>query len=368
MTPQDEKLSACILRLRKKTPFFGALALFLRYGLDDRIPTACTNGISVHFNPNFVDSLAPAELDAVMVHELLHCALLHHSRLGDRDPYLWNVAADIVINGMIRKDKGLKLPLNPCIDAQLENHEVEEVYEVLRSRSSPPDITWIGVDLLPGDEAGNESHHHEIKAYWQQSLQQAAAVQRMHGQGDLPTGLQRLIDGITDPQIDWRSALWRFLVRTPVDFTGFDRRLIGQGIYLEALDGESVSVRIAIDTSGSISNEELATFLSEVREILRLYPQINCELYYADAILHGPFTPDHEDFEKPVGGGGTCFEPFFDHMEKQFHSHNHAVLVYLTDGFGSFPKKAPDHPVLWVVTPGGLTSESFPFGSVARLR
>jgi predicted metal-dependent peptidase len=368
MTAQDDKLSACIFRLRQKTPFFGALALFLRYGLDERIPTACTDGVRVLFNPAFVDSLTAVELDAVMVHELLHAALLHVPRRGTRDPYLWNVAADIVINGMIRKDKGLKLPLNPCIDRKLENHEVEEVYEVLRSRSSPPDITWIGVDLIPGDEAGNESHHHEIKAYWRQSLQQAAAVQRMHGQGDLPTGLQRLIDGITDPQIDWRSALWRFLVRTPVDFTGFDRRLIGRGIYLEALDGESVSVRIAIDTSGSISDEQLGTFLSEVREILRLYPQIDCELYYADAALHGPFTPDHDDFEKPVGGGGTCFEPFFDHMEKQFHTHNHAVLVYLTDGFGSFPKKAPDHPTLWVVTPGGLISENFPFGSVARLR
>ncbi|MFN6094430.1 MAG: DUF2201 family putative metallopeptidase, partial [Verrucomicrobiota bacterium] len=218
MTPQDEKLSACIFRLRQKTPFFGALALFLRYGLDEKIPTACTDGVRVLFNPAFVDSLTAVELDAVMVHELLHAALLHVPRRGTRDPQLWNVAADIVINGMIRKDKGLKLPLNPCIDAKLENHEVEEVYEVLRSRSSPPDITWIGVDLLPGDEASDESHHHEIKAYWQQSLQQAAAVQRMHGQGDLPTGLQRLIDGITDPQIDWRSALWRFLVRTPVDF------------------------------------------------------------------------------------------------------------------------------------------------------
>jgi predicted metal-dependent peptidase len=368
MTAQDDKLSACIFRLRQKTPFFGALALFLRYGLDDRIPTACTDGVRVLFNPAFVDSLTAVELDAVMVHELLHAALLHVPRRGTRDPQLWNVAADIVINGMIRKEPGLKLPLNPCIDAKLENHEVEEVYEVLRSRSSPPDITWIGADLLPGDEAGDESHHHEIKAYWQQSLQQAAAVQRMHGQGDLPTGLQRLIDGITDPQIDWRSALWRFLVRTPVDFTGFDRRLIGQGIYLEALDGESVSVRIAIDTSGSITNEQLATFLQEVREILRLYPQIDCELYYADAALFGPFTPDHEDFEKPVGGGGTSFVPFFDRMDEQLHTHDPAVLVYLTDGFGTFPNKTPDHPVLWVVTPGGLESENFPFGNVVRLR
>jgi predicted metal-dependent peptidase len=54
-------------------------------------------------------------------------------------------------------------------------------------------------------------------------------------------------------------------------------------------------------------------------------------------------------------------------MEKQLLTHNHAVLVYLTDGFGSFPKKTPEHPVLWVVTPGGLASKHFPFGTIARL-
>ncbi|MGA0854454.1 MAG: DUF2201 family putative metallopeptidase, partial [Luteolibacter sp.] len=70
MTPQDEKLSACIFRLRQKTPFFGALALFLRYGLDEKIATACTDVVRVLFNPAFVDSLTAVELDAVMVHEL----------------------------------------------------------------------------------------------------------------------------------------------------------------------------------------------------------------------------------------------------------------------------------------------------------
>jgi predicted metal-dependent peptidase len=55
-------------------------------------------------------------------------------------------------------------------------------------------------------------------------------------------------------------------------------------------------------------------------------------------------------------------------MNEQLHIHDPAVLVYLTDGFGTFPSNTPDHPVLWVVTPGGLASESFSFGNVARLR
>ena len=365
MTSQEDTLSACILRLRKKAPFFGALCLFMRHGLDETIETACTDGVNVFFSPAFVDSLTADEIDAVMVHELLHAALLHMGRRGVRDPYLWNVAADIVVNGIIRKQPGLTLPLNPCIDEKLEEYEVEEVYEILQSSDSYPSILWIGQDIMA--QAGMTLDAGEIQAHWKKSLQEASTITSALGHGIMPHGMQRRIDGITDPQLDWRSILWRFLVRTPVDFSSFDRRFIGQGLYLESLDGESVSVRVAIDTSGSISPVELAGFISELREILRLYPHLDCELYYADADLHGPFTPDHPDFETPVGGGGTSFVPFFDHLQETLGFGETAVLVYLTDGYGTFPTRVPDQPVLWVVTPGGLTSDAFPFGMVARL-
>ena len=369
MISQEERLSLCILRLRKQTPFFGALALFLRYGLDESIPTACTNGREVHFNPYFVESLSSQELDAVMVHELLHAALLHIPRMGSRDPHLWNVAADIVVNGMIRSEKNLKLPLKPCIDREIEHYEVEEVYEILRARGPAQAIDWIGHDLHPGQppKGAESSWRRDLETHWKQSLQEAATLTRSLGHGDLPQGLLRLIDEIADPQLDWRSLLWRFLVRTPVDFTEFDRRLIGRGIYLEALDGETVSVRIAVDTSGSIDPGTLAIFLGEIREILRLYPQIDAQLYYADADIYGPFDPSDEAFTQPVGGGGTSFVPFFDQMRDELHMASFAVLIYLTDGYGTFPDTPPDHPTLWVVTPGGLASKHFPCGTVARL-
>jgi predicted metal-dependent peptidase len=372
MTATEDTISLCILRLRKKAPFFGALALFLRHGLDDHIPTACTDGIEVWFNPDFVDSLTPEELDAVMVHELLHAALLHVPRRGDREPQLWNVAADIVVNGMIRSEKNLSLPLKPCIDATLENLEVEEVYEILRSRPDPPTLSWIGMDLdpepRPGASAGDgDCGIQAARTHWKQALQQAATVTEALGHGLLPAGMRRHIDRISDPELDWRSLLWRFLVRTPVDYAGFDRRLIGRGLYLETLGGESVMARVAVDTSGSINGEQLEKFLAEVREILRLYPQIDLKLYYADAALHGPFDPQDEGFDQPVGGGGTSFVPFFDRMRDEFDAMSCTVLIYLTDGFGAFPKAVPDSPVLWVVTPGGLASNRFPFGTVSRL-
>ena len=278
----EDKISACILRVRRKAPFFGSLALFLEQVLDEQVVTACTDGREVRFNPTFVESLAPAELDAVMIHEILHAALLHIPRRRERDPHLWNVAADIVVNGIILKQKGLLLPLNPCIDASLENYEVEEVYEILLKRADQKTITWIGADLLSSGE------------------------------------------------------------------------------------GEVVSVRIAVDTSGSIDSKNLSQFLAELREILRLYPHLDAQLFYADAALYGPFDLDEESLTKPVGGGGTSFEPFFERMHEEIDSGGNTVLLYLTDGHGTFPKQPPTLPVLWIVTPGGLDSRRFPFGTVAR--
>ena len=212
-----------------------------------------------------------------------------------------------------------------------------------------------------------EAERRAIEAYWRKAWQEAAVIVQGQDYGSMPAEVRRHLDAITNPQLDWRSLLWRHLVRTPVDFSGFDRRFIGNGIYLEALEGETVAARIAVDTSGSVDPAQLAQFLAEVREILRLYPQIDAQLFYADAALHGPFDPCDEILSRPIGGGGTSFEPFFDRMRRDANSAWTLVLIYLTDGYGTFPREPPEHSVLWVATPGGLPSIKFPFGSVARL-
>ena len=82
--------------------------------------------------------------------------------------------------------------------------------------------------------------------------------------------------------MDWRTRLWQYLVRTPDDFAGFDRRLVWSGLYLEQLEGETVCVDVCVDTSGSIDNTQLRNFLSEVKGIVNAYDRIEVRLYYAE--------------------------------------------------------------------------------------
>jgi len=73
------------------------------------------------------------------------------------------------------------------------------------------------------------------------------------------------------------------------------------------------------------------------------------------------------DIPRPKGGGGTDFCPFFDAALEAWSRDQEAVCVYLTDGYGSFPSEAPQLPVLWVITPGGLPCEEIPYGEICRL-
>ena len=366
----SEKIAHSILRMRAHSPFFGTLALFANRQITECTPTAATDGRNLLFNPRFIDSLREEEIDGVMLHEILHAAMLHPQRRGDRDKRLWNIAADIVVNGIVNAESWARLPRGAVVDQALENYTVEEVYVILEQNQND-DLTLgiVGEDLLEsetGSDNSEDSPQTELDAYWRNAWNQAATLERMRVQGKIPAGLERLIGQINVPQLNWQTLLWRFLVRTPTDYSEVDRRQIHRGIYIEALAGENISAKIAVDTSGSIDGEALGQFISEIQEILRCYPSIKAELYYADADLYGPYPLEEEVRQPSVkGGGGTSFCPFFEAVE-QCDSGEDTLCIYLTDGYGAFPA-APNYPVLWVVTPGGLADESFPFGEVARL-
>ena len=108
--------------------------------------------------------------------------------------------------------------------------------------------------------------------------------------------------------------------------------------------------------------------MREIKGIINAYPNLNCRLWYADHECYGPYNIDSmENVPKPKGGGGTDFEPFFKDITKKEFNNNDGVCIYLTDGYGYFPEKEPDLPVLWVVIPGGAEEEYFPFGEITKL-
>lgn len=408
-------LDATRLRLRMKSPFFATLSLFAQSRFTRAVPTAATDGKTIYLNPDFFQPLSPAEKDGLFLHELLHAALLHQQRRGSRQSDIWNIAADIVVNGMIGAEKGYELPEGGIRDEKLEKYQVEEVYELLLSQGElpplgMPDLLEHPLDFsdVNGDEEEEEGNgkggrrdknqtdslssdgepnpglenvpdspslvsprhqQKELEVYWGNAIKQATMIARSQGQGTLPAGIERHLGKIGEPQLDWRHYLWRFLVHTPNDFQGFDRRFIHQGLYLDYLTGESVEIFCCIDTSGSIDDQQIDLFLGEIRGILGAYPQLQCWLWYADAYCYGPYQINRlGDVPKPEGGGGTDFRPFFQAVEEKRTSHYQGVICYLTDGYGSFPDQAPALDTLWVVIPGGLDSDDFPFGEVVRLQ
>ncbi len=371
------EISQSMLRLRMRSPFFATLALFARFVPLYDIPTAATDGKDVFYNPKFMAGLTAPERDGVMLHEVLHAALAHVSRRGTRNGERWNIAADVVVNGVLLEN-GFVLPQGHIRDEDLEKLSVEEVFAALPKDAKmqmPQDLMESSGDGKNQDGEGNdkqrpsrqltEAEARNLEQHWRKATQQAATIARGTQQGKLPAGIERTFGLVGEPRLDWRTLLWRFLTRTPTDFSGFDRRHVHSGLYLETLEGESIKLFVCVDTSGSIDEAQVNIFLDEVRGILQAYPQLSGQLYYADAAVYGP----HNLFEPstPQGGGGTDFRPFFETVQEQTRQMDAggAVCVYLTDGFGDFPE-TPDVPTLWVVTSGGLANELFPFGEVAR--
>jgi predicted metal-dependent peptidase len=380
-----ESISAALMRICARNSFFGSLVLQARLRSSEQIPTAATDGRDIYINNGFFAKLTPPEREAVLLHEVLHAALQHVPRRGGRDARLWNIAADIVINGMLIKE-GYQLPEGGLRDQLREHLSTEEVYELLLRDGQQQQAQPAWADLLEeapgdsGDPASQQQARGENKAdgdqqaakssedQWKQALEEAQLVARSAKHGHVPASMQRELSVLAPGVLDWRSLLWRYMVRSPVDFQGFDRRFIGERLYLDALEIETIRIAIAVDTSGSINQDDLTAFLGEVRSVLRAYPHLQCNLYYADTKLYGPHRlTARSAIPAAQGGGGTDFRPFFERIAKPSSRERADVAVYLTDGWGRFPDKTPARPTLWVVTPGGADAKRFPFGQITRL-
>ena len=371
----EERISNARIVIRSRSPFFGTLLLEAPIRWDPDIPLAATDGTALLFNPDTVATLSQEALMGLLVHEVLHLALCHLPRREKRDRLLWNIAADMVVNDIVEK-QGFVLPEGrvylPEDRPAWTSFSVEEIYACLQreadaaSLSSLPSLPeqWHDLDA---DASFTSSNAQSVQSHWRQVVRRAAEMQRMKTHGDLPAGLQRCVEAATEPYVSWRDVLWRFLVRTPVDFEHFDRRQIHRGLYLKTLTGQSLQIYVGVDTSASIPDKDLAQFMGEVQHILQSYPHIQGQLFYMDVQAYGPYELSSQtslaDLPPPHGGGGTSFVPLFDAIEAEEDMMARSpVLVCFTDGYGTFPDDPPPYPVLWVHPPGQRAAADFPFG------
>jgi predicted metal-dependent peptidase len=373
-------------------PFFGALALHLQPRATDEVPTAGTDGENLFYNPAWVETVAQQEgqdvLQGLVAHEVLHVALAHLWRRQGRKHNKFNVACDLAINSIIL-DAGLKIPAGGLVDKQFAGMTAEAIYAKLpdqqqdqgeeegkdgeQDQSGNPSPSQQGQqkngnpqpssgqpDQQPWGDHGKWDNANQdpakaerLQREWKVRVAQAADAARKRGQ--LPAGLERLVQAALYPKVDWRQALANFLQPTRCDysFNPPDRRFLNGEygeIALPDFQEEALEdVVIAIDTSGSIGNKELTQFLAEVRGIITSYPQFRGHLVTCDAEVQEwhELTQDGWPPIKCKGGGGTDFRPVFAEVQKR--GIDPSALVYLTDAEGDFPKDPPGYPVLWVV-------------------
>jgi predicted metal-dependent peptidase len=398
-TPTSLRIQKARTSLILDHPFFGSL-LFRLKGRECRsIQTMATDGVSLFYNPEFVETLNAATLAGTLAHEVMHPALHHHVRRYGRDPKRWNVACDFAINPLL-VDAGLSLPDGVLIDNRFRGMSAEQIYNLLDSEtetehnsgneggddehggedsteeesgdgdsnspSAPITDGGIGQVLdAPLPDEGTPTIEEQVRE-WDVAVNQATSVARQAGK--VPAGLKRTLDGSAEAAVNWRELLRRLWSDTaPADYSWMrpNRRHVWAGLYLPGVIREGVGeIAIAVDCSGSVNGRQLRLFEAEVRSILEGQRPERVHVLYFDSEVQKVETyvsgqPVHLN---PVGGGGTEFGPCFDWLDEQGILPQ--TLVFLTDLYGSFPPSAPAYPVLWAST----GSRRAPFGEVIPMQ
>ncbi|MGH9876039.1 MAG: vWA domain-containing protein [Nitrososphaerales archaeon] len=365
-----------IVSLLLEEPFFGTLAMSLKFKPDPSVKTESTNGKTVRYNPKFIESIPFEQVKAEICHEVMHSAKLHPYRRDNRDMKIWNIACDFVINNELQA-RNYKLDSTWLRDPQFNGMSEEQVYVVISTLSKEKQDNFDKqsqdhgqVDDVKQSQGNEESIQEQIQS-WQNTVLRAA--KQAEQVGKLPAFVKVLVEAIKNPIVDWRALLRRFLeqsVKKDYTWTRPNSRYTAAGLYLPSLQSESILPVIVVywDTSGSRwSQQQQQQTAHEVVAIIQEAQPEETVVLFGDAKVQGVqrFSPTDIIELKPKGGGGTDFRPIFEYIEASNNDINPCCFIGITDLLGTFPGKAPDYPVLWCVKdPTSMP----PFGEVLLIK
>ena len=359
-----EKLISARVGLLLKASFFGNLATRLKLiNADEWCATAATDGRNFYYNTRFIEMLRPKEIEFLFGHEVLHCVYDHFGRRGDRDPQLWNIANDFCVNGdLVKHNVGEKITSVPCLyDRKYDGMSSEEVYDALYENATKIDIGKLLDQMIDehldgegdgdGDQDGEGSGRPRLTAEEKQAIKDEikeamlAAAATVDGAGNLPAGVKRLIQQLTEPQLNWREILRMNLESTiKADYTWM--RASRKGWHMDAVmpgqkPDEMIDVAVMLDASGSISQDMLRDFLSEIQGIMDSFPSYKIHVVTFDTDCYNPAQYDSDNLDSMIdyevkGGGGTDFDCIFTYLKAEEITPRR--LIVFTDGypFGSW--------------------------------
>jgi predicted metal-dependent peptidase len=330
--------------MHKSAGFLGPLMSSLNFYWSEDIKTACTNGITLKWNPHWFMTLPKDTRVTVLLHELWHVALLHVLRRGDRDPQIWNWACDVFINNMLCHEGYTFDGTSPWMDDSINRWKskrsqpigdygfalVEEIYDLMvgmgPNLSIDKEYLW-GHEEEPEDESSDapvgdkgdlvepeesdEGAEHQIL----NKVVGAAAAAKLAGMdvdGMLGT-VETMLKQFLQPKLPWEQLLLQFFT----DMFGYDynwqqRDKRYRDIYLPSLveDDESALTHLMyfIDVSGSVSDAEVTRCNSEIKYIKESFNPKRLTIVLFDTMIQKTIELYEDDpFEElvVVGRGGT---------------------------------------------------------------
>ena len=426
----EKIIKAARKRLIRGHPFHACMSYQLKFTATASVPAMATDGKHIYYNRGWVEQQSIPQAEGVIAHEIMHVTGYHHLRKGSRDHALWGIACDYSINGILIK-LGFKLPDGGLYDLKYEGWAAERIYAaLLKERQEAADKAddkaagaadesadsedGTGPSTSPagdgtGDDAGDASTPGDGQCIWGEVLDgvnddgdilskaEIAAEERKiasqihqavqaekqankgqgHGGGD--GYLRDITESLKGEAQPWHQILREAMNDTIVvdqSYSNPDRRFIHQGVYLA--DDETIpngSLAFVIDTSSSLSEDELGIIASHAQDIIDDVDPLRVYAIYVDYTLQHIDIFDRGDdvVFKMHGGGGTAFNPAFNWLAREgtvFKNRADGTeiespgadaidgLVYFTDGEASVGPdshhgqdfEVPDYPVFWATT------------------
>ncbi len=410
----NKRLYLSRMRVLINNGFYGLLLMHMAFTLDETCETAATDGHHIYFGPKFLDQISDSELDFILMHEILHVALRHCERDGNRDSEAFNIACDIVVNSNILKSNNMDLSTITIKEYGLSMHlapngqegynfTAEEVYELLpksiknkkwdKNKKSSGGSNSKDLDDNNNELDNNKDGFKDDHSKWElvqtdstereiwinRIVEAAKAVERQNATkeaGSIPVFAERIIKELSNPQIDWKVILSDFIQEEICDYTFSppDRRFEDSPFFLPDFNGVEYSVSdilFMIDTSGSMTDDMITAAYSEIKGAIDQFDgKLQGLIGFFDAAIIKPVPfSDVTDITrvKPIGGGGTSFKIIFDYVNEFMIDNPPKSIIILTDGYAPFPKESITNniPVLWLLN-NELVSP--PWGKVARIK
>ena len=368
------------------------------------LPTMATDGIRLFVNPEFGQKLNRQQTIFVILHEILHCVLLHIQRFVDNPSYnmnKFNIAADYEINAVLVDefkadgfDEAFVKELKAYYEEKFLQMPVEKIYNLIPDSDNEENCSCggsgegsgegkgqctcrgggkgIGGILTPDkgkaiakragysdDEIGQEKSLNDIKKDWKEAAIEINRRTKMGGGGDMGA-LRKKLAEITKSEINWRQVLrqyagealsqnkeWRLGNRKWYN----EKHIIKPGLKKpkDALD----KIVVCVDTSGSVDDITLHRMLNEITQII-FSKQVN-EIYvifFDNSVVNAQIiTPQKKKLE-PFGGGGTNFQMPLDWIHKKLND-NVALCLFMTDGYEKMPKEPKRYGIgkkfIWMI-------------------